>query len=181
MKTKGICLLAFGVVMNFVGGQIALLLQLPIYLDALGTFLIAALMGPAYGMLPNLISGLIMGMTNDPYALYYAPVGMLLGLLSGLLWRNKEGKKQNFIVVAFLISVPTSLASACITAYLFGGITSSGSSVIVQLLSKTGLSLTISCFLVQLFSDFFDRWISLFLVSKLIERLPMTMRNWDKP
>ena len=32
---------------------------------------------PIYGMLPNLLSGLLMGMTVDIYSLYYAPVGIL--------------------------------------------------------------------------------------------------------
>lgn len=73
VTTYQICILAFCVIMNIIGGQIALFLRLPIYLDSIGTVLAASLFGPLYGMLPSLLSGLIMGI-NDVYSIYYAPV-----------------------------------------------------------------------------------------------------------
>ena len=69
-----ICLVALAVGINIAGGQIALLLKLPVYLDSIGTILTGALLGPWFGMLPNLISGIFMGMTVDIYSLYFAPV-----------------------------------------------------------------------------------------------------------
>ena len=41
-----ICLIALAVVINIIGGNIALWLHLPIYLDSMGTILIAILLGP---------------------------------------------------------------------------------------------------------------------------------------
>ena len=64
-----ICLIAFAVVINIVGGNIALWLHLPIYLDSMGTILIAILLGPFYGMLPSVLSGFIFGLTTDIYSL----------------------------------------------------------------------------------------------------------------
>ena len=55
-----ICMIAFAVVMNIAGGQIALLLRLPIYLDSIGTLFISALYGPLLGMLPSFLSGLFL-------------------------------------------------------------------------------------------------------------------------
>ena len=83
-----ICLLALAVCINLAGGQLALTLRLPIYLDSIGTMMIGALCGPVYGMLPNLLSGIIFGMTTDIYSLYFAPVGMVVGLMSGLVWKK---------------------------------------------------------------------------------------------
>ena len=77
-----ICLVALAVGINIAGGQIALLLKLPVYLDSIGTILTGALLGPWFGMLPNLISGIFMGMTVDIYSLYFAPVGMITGIMS---------------------------------------------------------------------------------------------------
>ena len=84
ISVQKICMIAFAICINFVGGQIALFLKLPIYLDSIGTVFVAAVLGPFYGMLPNLLSGLLMGMTVDIYSLYYAPVGILLGFVTGL-------------------------------------------------------------------------------------------------
>ena len=90
ITTYHLCLIALAVVINLVGGQIALILRLPIYLDSIGTILIAAACGPVYGMIPNVLSGLVLGMTSDIYSLYYAPVGILFGFLTGLAWQKKK-------------------------------------------------------------------------------------------
>lgn len=94
INVQKICLIAFAICINFVGGQIALFLKLPIYLDSIGTVFIASILGPFYGMLPNLISGLLMGMTVDIYSLYYAPVGIVLGFVTGLVYREIPAKKM---------------------------------------------------------------------------------------
>ena len=37
ISVQKICMIAFAICINFVGGQIALFLKLPIYLDSIGT------------------------------------------------------------------------------------------------------------------------------------------------
>ncbi len=171
ITTYHLCLIALAVVINLVGGQIALILRLPIYLDSIGTILIAAV----YGMIPNVLSGLVLGMTSDIYSLYYAPVGILFGFLTGLAWQKKSDKLWWIFAAALIVTIPSSLVSSLITAGLFGGITSSGSSVIVQLLAKTPLGLTLSCFIVQVCTDYLDRVIGFGIVNALMKKLPAPM------
>lgn len=170
ISTFHVCALAFAMAINFVGGQIALNLHLPIYLDSIGTFFIATVCGPIYGMIPSAISGVLMWILGDAYAIYYAPVGMLLGLITGLIVK----RNKNIFISALWISVPTSFVSACITALLFGGITSSGSTVFVQILSKV-IGLTAACFVVQLITDYCDRIIGLGIVKLVIQRMPKSL------
>ena len=73
-----------------------------------------------------------MGMTVDIYSLYYAPVGILLGFVTGLVYRKFQPKKWQIFPAALVITLPSTIISSCITAFLFGGITSSGSTVLVQ-------------------------------------------------
>ena len=82
-RTLKLTTLALCGVINILGGTIALLLRLPVYLDSIGTVLAAALFGPAAGLVPGLISGLISGMTSDIYAFYYIPVQLVIGLVAG--------------------------------------------------------------------------------------------------
>ena len=49
MTAYKICLIAFAICINFVGGQIALLLKLPIYLDSIGTVFVAYTSAAASG------------------------------------------------------------------------------------------------------------------------------------
>ena len=87
-RTLKLTTLALCGVINILGGTVALLLRLPVYLDSIGTVLAAALFGPAAGLVPGLISGLISGMTSDVYAFYYIPVQLILGLVAGLVFRK---------------------------------------------------------------------------------------------
>ena len=149
-----ITLIALAIVINIVGSYIALVLHLPIYLDSMGTIMTAILLGPFYGLFPGVLSALITGMTSDIYAFYYMPVGIVLGIVTGFVFQKNKSNK--LFVKAFCISI-------------FGGITSSGSTMLVQLLAKTPLGLTLSCLIVQFFTDYFDRLLSLWLVFSVIK------------
>ncbi len=170
-SVKMLCVMALAIAINVLGGQIALFFHLPIYLDSMGTILAAMLYGPFYGMLPPLAYGLVMGFTLDIYSLYFMPVGMILGFVTGLTAQHFRIKGLSVIPCAIMITVPGTIVSSIICTVLFGGITSSGSTIIVQLLNKAGLGLTASVFIVQILTDYLDRLISLALVSVIVSRI----------
>ncbi len=172
ISIRKMCVIALAIVLNVIGGQIALLFHLPIYLDSMGTIMIAMLYGPVYGMLPPLLYGLVMGFTLDIYSLYFMPVGLMLGLMTGLVSKYFSLKQWRMIPGAMLITIPGTIVSSIITAVLFGGITSSGSTIIVQVLNKAGLGLTASVFIVQILTDYLDRLLSLVVVSYLLRVIP---------
>lgn len=90
-----ITLIALAVVINIVGSYIALGLHLPIYLDSMGTIMTAILLGPFYGLFPGVLSALVTGMTSDIYALYYMPVGIVLGIVTGFVFQ--KNKSNNYL------------------------------------------------------------------------------------
>ena len=51
-----VCFIALSAVINIIGGNLALVLRLPIYLDSIGTFLASALLGPVGGVLAGVVS-----------------------------------------------------------------------------------------------------------------------------
>ena len=175
-----LCVVAMAVGINMVGGQLALLLRLPIYLDSIGTILTGALLGPWFGMLPNLLSGVLMGMTTDIYSLYFAPVGMVIGFMNGLVWQRWIWKRPGIAgkgrlwLWALAVAIPGTIVSS---VAVFGGVTSSGSMVLVQLLAKTPIGMTASIFLVQIVTDYLDRALSMMLVSAFLQVLPVEMRD----
>ena len=175
-----LCILALCSVINLIGGQIALLLRFPIYLDSFGTVFAAAVMGPFYGMIPGIVSNLIGGVTTDIYALYYLPVQMITGCMAGFVFRKMpphDGKDLGKILFgAGMISIPGTLVSSSITAIVFGGITSSGSTLLVQLFHHLGLGLTASVCMVQGLTDYADRAIVLALTAVLLALLPSSVK-----
>lgn len=169
--TAKIAMVAMAICINYIGGQLALALHLPIYLESIGTILIGAMFGPAFGVLPPMISGILMAFTGDIYSLYFAPVGMILGLTAGFVLKRIHSVGFMLLLSAFLITLPGTIVCAIINAILFGGVTSSGSSAIVAALSHTPLGLTGAIFVVQIFTDYLDRVISLALVMIVLRKV----------
>ena len=175
MATRVLTMMALCIGINYVGGTIALWLRLPIYLDSIGTIFAGALLGPIPGMLTGLSSGVLSGVTTDIFSLYYSPIQILTGLLAGLILPRYLDKDKKRLKLALILSVPGTIVSSIITVQLFGGITSSGSSMIVQLLHGLGFDQTISVILVQAGTDYLDRLLSVVVVSLVITMLPQRL------
>lgn len=171
-----ICFIALSAVINIIGGNLALMLRLPVYLDGIGTILTAALLGPVYGVIPGIISGVISGITTDIYALYFIPVQIITGIMTGVVFKTLFVAKWKMVLGALFISLPGTLVSAGIAAYVFGGVTSSGSSILVVLMNKLGMNLVASAFLVQVLTDYLDRIISLGIVVTILAVMSNSMK-----
>ncbi|ETY73412.1 membrane protein [Lactiplantibacillus fabifermentans T30PCM01] len=172
IKTRTITLLALCIALNFVGSNIALMLKLPIYLDSIGTVLAAAFFGPIGGMFAGAATGVLVGATTDLFSLFYAPVQLVTGCVAGFLFhRVKPGTfKQNWWL-ALAISLPGTVLSTLITVLLFHGITSSGSSMLVQVLLGIGMNKALAVFLIQVGTDYLDRFLTVYVVALVYRAL----------
>lgn len=172
INTRSLTLISMGISLNVIGAFVAYTLRLPIYLDSIGTILIAALLGPKYAVITGVCGSLVSGMTFDPYSIYFAPVQISTGLFAGIMYKIGflKGKKTPIGVLAF--AIPTSFLSAIVTTYLFGGITSSGSSYIVQILNQFNVPMVLSVFITQLCTDYADKFLAVVIVGIVLAALP---------
>jgi len=132
-------LIPVAIAINVVIGQIVVLLRLPVYLDSIGTFLVAALAGPWAGALTGTLSNVIWGLAIDPNAFPWFPVALFIGFVAG--WCAVGGLFKSWWKVAvtgFLVAITAAVVSTPIAVYLYGGITASGSSFITAYLLETG-------------------------------------------
>lgn len=176
-NVKNLTLVSMGIALNIVGAFIALNLRLPIYLDSVGTIFIACVLGPKYAVLTGVLGSLVSGMTFDIYSLYFAPVQISTGLLAALMYKKNMLKGAKTPLGVFLFTLPTSLIGAVISAFLFGGVTSSGSSYIVQILSHFNVPMVVSVFITQVFTDYADKFLAVVLVGLVVKALP---KNFTK-
>lgn len=174
-----VAFMAVCVALNYVGSSIALFLRLPIYLDTIGTMLSSVVLGPIFGMVVALVSALISWLTTDIFALYYAPTALVVGLLAGLILKNGDSKRWGFLK-ALAISLPGTMVSSSITVILFHGITSSGSSILVQFLHGLGLSLPVAVTLVQAGTDYLDRLVVIAVVMLILKNLGPRLSHFGK-
>lgn len=132
-------LIPVAIAINIAIGQIVVTLKLPVYLDSIGTVLVAVICGPWAGALTGTLSNMIWGLTIDPNAFPWFPVAFFIGLVSGLManagWFKSWWK---VVVTGFVVALTAAIVSTPISVYLFGGITASGSSFITAYLLQTG-------------------------------------------
>lgn len=178
LSLQAITFIALAAALNIVGSNLALLLRLPVYLDTIGTILAAALLGPLAGCLAGGITGLIVGFTTDLMSLYFLPVQLIIGLVAGLVFRKWQPDHwQSLWLTALLISLPGSIISSTIAYFLFHGVTSSGSSIIVQLLVGAGVNKAAAVLIIQFITDYFDRLIGVSVVAALYRVLKSRVRH----
>ncbi|MFR4925681.1 MAG: ECF transporter S component [Streptococcus agalactiae] len=174
-----ISFISIAIAINLVGANLALFLRLPIYLDTIGTLLIAVILGPWYAASTAFLSALINWMTTDIFSLYYSPVAIVVAIITGILIK-RNCKPSSLLWKSLIISLPGTIIASVITVILFKGITSSGSSIIAQFLHGIGLDMTSSLILVQVGTDYMDRLISLILVFSTITLLKKHSPNLIK-
>lgn len=160
------------VAINIVGFQIAQLLRLPIFLDAIGTVLAGAVGGPWIGLVVGGVTNAINGIFNPVYFVF-APVSMIMGLVAGLLsWRGMFGKVWHIPVVALIMSVVSTVAAGLIRAFVFGGVTGQAGSVFVAGLMAAGNDLIVSVFSVAFVQEISDKSLTVILVWFLVRQMP---------
>jgi energy-coupling factor transport system substrate-specific component len=165
-------LIPIAVAINIIGGQIIALLKLPIYLDAIGTLLVAILAG----VWPGIITGVLSNGINAIFAPDFFPftiVAIFLAIAAGLLSRAGMFRTiPKAVISALIIAVVATVTAAPIVAYVFGGVTGSGSTAIVAALQAGGSSLLEASVLTSLLTDVVDKSLSVAVCYIIIKSLP---------
>ncbi|MGL5086869.1 MAG: ECF transporter S component [Clostridium sp.] len=176
-KTFKITLMAMCVGFNIIGVFVALTLKLPIYFDTIGTFISAFLFGPIGGMITGIGSAVINGLTIDSFSLPFMPVQIVTGCLAGYLYKKGIFKGKLIPLGLIIVSVSSAIVGAIIAAYLFGGITSAGSSIIVVYLKEAGMNTVTSVFVTQILTDLLDKVVVVSIAMYAIKLIPVSIKR----
>ena len=128
---------------NIVLVQVVSVLELPVFLDTIGTILAALLAGPWMGMLAGLVSNLIQGLISGLPTEAFAPVSMAIGLSAGYLGRRGLFRSLPRVLVSgILVSIVATLAATPIRTCLFSdGQTGAGADFLIAYLNAVGRNL----------------------------------------
>lgn len=136
-----ILIIPIAVAVNFVGGQLASLLKLPMYLDTIGTIFCAMLCGPWVGAVSGVLTNIVTGIAN-PVNFAFIPVNLAVGLVVGFFaragWFSKWWKWLISMVVMALTSI---IVAAPIVVLVFGGVTGGGTSIITAAAMAAGANI----------------------------------------
>ena len=172
-STRTLVLMAIGIALNMALGQLAGMLKLPIFLDSLGTVLVAVLCGPWIGGLTGLVTNLLWGLIQGPTAAFFAPVAAVIGIAAGLLARPGLFRTPwGAAVAGAIIAVVLAFVAVPIRIYLFGGVTGSGADFLTAYLTKVGQDLFGAVVVTVITSNLADKIVTAVLVWGIIRGLP---------
>lgn len=179
MTSKQISILfVAGVLVNIGGQNLNDLLGLPLFLDSIGTVMVAVILGPWVGASVGFISNFLMGLITNPVLIPFALINVLIGLVVGFLVR-KRGFKDFLtpLYASMILMVLCPLFAAPIAVYLFGGVTGGGLDKIYYTLLQSGQDVMSSSFIVRIPLTLADKLISTYLILGLIYILPINWRG----
>ncbi len=161
------------VAINLVVGRVVAELGLPVYLDTLGTMLVAILTGLGGGLLvgtlSQILSGLLGGFTYFPFT----PVQWLIALLATVAARRGGFRGvPSSVGWGMTCGLAAGLLSAPISYFLFGGITTPGMAAVVTLLQALGLANVTATATASILSDVVDKTAAFLVVGTLLRALP---------
>ena len=154
-------LIPVGIAVNVVGGQIALLLKLPIWLDGIGTILI----GGICGLVPGLIVAAITQIINAGFAMalmgtYFSKRGFFLSF-------------QKAVILGILVAIVTTVMAVPIDVILFGGFMGDGNSLLAAGLMTMGLSIPVAVAVSSFTFGLVDKTLSVLVCYFIIKSMPL--------
>jgi energy-coupling factor transport system substrate-specific component len=153
--TTRLVAIALCAALNFSIGNIVYLVKLPVYLDSVGTILCALLLVPdrsaaiVCAFIAGFIGIVLTGLLINPFLPWFAFSVLAIAIVSALLtargtdtFRARPLPMGSFTAKVLLCGIVTGIVSAIVSApvvvYLFGGVTGSGSALVVAYFIKTG-------------------------------------------
>ncbi|MCY1150804.1 MAG: ECF transporter S component [Sphaerochaetaceae bacterium] len=161
-----------GVAVNFVGGQLASILKLPMYLDTIGTIFVAMLCGPWVGAVTGLLTNIVTGIAN-PINFAFIPVAVVAGLVTGAFARaNFFSVWWKWVIAMIVMGVASILTAAPIVVLMFGGVTGSGASLITATVMAAGANIWTAFIGTEGLFNILDRIVSFLICMSVIKVIP---------
>jgi energy-coupling factor transport system substrate-specific component len=169
-----LALIPLAVGINLALGQFAAATSLPLFLDTVGTVLVACLAGLAPALVTGVVSQVAFtAITGNGTWLAFLPVQLVIaayaalmarvGLLRSARWSALGGLGLGFL--AATLSWP-------IAYFAFGGVTASGVTMVTTLLAGAGVPLKWAVYGASLGNDLLDKTVTFLLVRTVLAALP---------
>lgn len=176
-------MIPLGVAINYVGSLLNTALGGPLYLDSIGTAVVAAVMGPwigaISGVLFNVVSSLIGGnIMGALFGICNIGTGLITGYMVRFGWFSKWW--QALIVNNVLVSFWNAATGSPIASVVYGGVDSSlGTSATIAALQAIGKDLVTAGFIARMPINLIDKGIAALIAWIVIKKLPENMKSFN--
>lgn len=166
-------LIPVGVAINFIGGQLAQILKLPVFLDTIGTILTAMLCGPWVGAVAGGLTNVFTGIAN-PVNMAFIPVNIVIGLATGLLAKCNMFSTWWKCMISIIVRTAVGICSSIpIIVIVYGGVTgATGASLITATLLASGANIWATAFSTEGVIQMVDAFLSFGICWAVIKLMP---------
>lgn len=173
-STKSLVLIPIAVGINLIGGTLCSALKLPLFLDMIGTIVIACLSGPWVSALCGLLTNIFLALVANPVYLPYSVVSILCGLVTGYMVKAGLFKKIWGAVLTWLACTLTNVvAASAITILVYGGATGvTGSSVLTATLIAATKDIVTSVLSSSMIENLVDKGIAFLIAFIIVKKIP---------
>ncbi|KAF1302716.1 ECF transporter S component [Enterococcus saccharolyticus] len=169
---QALMLVPVGVSLNVVGYQLCTILKLPVFIDQIGTYLVAMVAGPWVGLVTGLLGNIVNGMLN-PVAIPFGLVSVSIGLFAGYFSRFKFFKNiLGMIVACIILTIVSAGAAAIVTVFMFGGVTGAGTDLVTAAFLAAGSQLWNSVFSTNMITGTINTVLNFAISYLIIKRIP---------
>ena len=173
-STKSLVLIPIAVGINLIGGTLSSTLKLPLFLDMIGTTVIACLSGPWVAALCGLLTNVFLALVANPVYLPYALSSVLCGLVIGYMVKAGLFKRIWGVVLVWLAcALVNTVTASLITVLVYGGATGvNGTSVLTAALVVAVKNIVISVLSSSMLENLIDKGITVLIAYVIVRRIP---------
>lgn len=176
--TTTLVLIPVAIAINLVVGNLIFTLKVPLYLDSIGTVLVGVLVGPWAGAVTGFLANVMWTALGwFPEAIAWAGVAALIGVLASVFnrsgWMESIGKSA---LAGLITGIIAAVLSAPIAAYVFGGVTGSGTDALVAMFRAAGADALGANIGQGIVSDPIDKLVTFVLVWAIMRGLPSNLK-----
>lgn len=173
-STKAVVLIPIAVGINLIGGTLCSTLKLPLFLDMIGTIVIACLSGPWVSALCGLLTNVFLALAANPVYLPYSLASVLCGLVTGYMVKAGLFKKIWGVILTWLACTLTNVVSAsAVTIFVYGGSAGvTGTAVLTATLVAATKDIAASVISTSMLENLVDKGIAFLIAYVIVQRIP---------
>jgi len=171
---RDLVLVRLGVAVNLVMGQIVAALLLPVFLDAVGTILVASLVGPVPAIVVGLTTNVVAAAISGNFT--WLPFGVIQVVIAvyaaGAARVGAFRSWTTALPAGTLLGLIAGGTAAPISLILFGGVTAGGVTLVTAVLRVLGVPLEYAVYVTSIGTDMVDKTLAFGLVFLILRTLP---------
>lgn len=179
MKTNKLIYMALAIAINFALGSIVSIFQIPfLYLDTLGTVLIAAMFGPLAAVIVGFTTNIVLVFTSgNVVTAFFGIVNATIGLTCGLIFKKWGVNYKTAICAGIIVAFVAPAIGTPIALYFFGGLDYNTSDFLKLYINSLSNNFAFSVYSGKVINNLIDKIATCIFAVFIIQRLRLVRIN----